>query len=207
MEQTMRYLEAAHPRPHPLLLELEQRSRKDGVPLVPRETGRLLSAVTHAMQASRILEIGTGYGYATLWMALAQPRMGKIWTIDPDSRRTDMAMSYFKRAEEDDYIEVFNTPSLELLENFPHRNLDIAFVDAPIDQYETFLELIFPMLKLSGLLIFNGCLLGGRVADEDDEDAEVVAARAFNELFLEHPDLDATILPVGDGTAIGARKQ
>ncbi|HEY1428612.1 MAG TPA: hypothetical protein VGF18_03500, partial [Candidatus Tumulicola sp.] len=121
--------------------------------------------------------------------------------------RTDVAMSYFKRAEEDDYIEVFNTPSLELLENFPHRNLDIAFIDAPVDQYETFLDLVFPMLKLSGLLIFNGCLLGGRVWDEDDEDDAVIAARAFNDLFLEHPDLDATILPVGDGTAIGARKQ
>jgi predicted O-methyltransferase YrrM len=207
MEQTLRYLEAAHPRPHPLLLELEQRSRKDGVPLVSRETGRLLSMVTHAMQASRILEIGTGYGYATLWMALAQPRMGKIWTIDPDAGRTGVAMSYFKRAGEDDYIEVFNTPSFELLDNFPHRNLDIAFIDAPVDRYDAFLDLLFPMLKLSGLVIFNGCLVDGRVADENDEDAMVVAARAFNERFLQHPDLDAMLLPVGDGTAIGARKQ
>jgi predicted O-methyltransferase YrrM len=207
MEQTMRYVEAVHPHPHPLLLELEQRSRKDGVALVARETGRLLSTVTSAMQASRILEIGTGYGYATLWMALAQPRMGKIWTIDPDTRRTAVAMSYFKRAEEDDYIEIFNTPSLELLENFPHRNLDIAFIDAEIERYDEYLDLVLPMLKLSGLAIFNGTLLGGRVADEDDEQADSIAARSFNEIFLEHPDLDATLLPVGDGIAIGARKQ
>jgi predicted O-methyltransferase YrrM len=63
------------------------------------------------------------------------------------------------------------------------------------------------MLKLSGIAIFNGTLLGGRVGDDDAEDAEVVAARAFNQRFLEHPDLDATLLPVGDGMAIGARKQ
>lgn len=207
MEQTTRYLETAHPRPHPLLLELEQRSRQDGIALVSRETGRLLSTITHAMQASRILEIGTGYGYATLWMALAQPRMGKIWTIDPDTRRTDLALSYFRRAEEDDFIEIFNTPSLELLENFSHRNLDMVFVDAPLDQYDSYLDLIVPMLKLSGLAIFNGCLLGGRVADEDDDAPDVLVARAFNERFLDHPDLDATLLTVGDGTAIGARKQ
>src|SRR5580698_9667637 len=131
MERTMRYIEAVHPHPHPLLLELEQRSRKDGVALMARESGRFLSMVTHAMQASRILEVGTGYGYATLWMALAQPRMGKIWTIDPDTHRTGVAMSYFKRAEEDDFIEIINTPPLELLENFPQRNMDIAFIDAP----------------------------------------------------------------------------
>jgi predicted O-methyltransferase YrrM len=207
MEQTMRYIEAVHPHPHPLLLELEQRSRKDGVALMARESGRLLSMVTHAMQASRILEVGTGYGYATLWMALAQPRMGKIWTIDPDTHRTSVAMSYFKRAEEDDFIEIINTPPLELLENFPQRNMDIAFIDAPVDRYDTFLELVLPMLKLSGVAIFNGTLLGGRAADDDAEGAEVVAARAFNQRFLEHPDLDATLLPVGDGMAIGARKQ
>jgi predicted O-methyltransferase YrrM len=133
--------------------------------------------------------------------------MGRIWTIDPDTHRTSVAMSYFKRAEEDDFIEIINTPPLELLENFPQRNMDIAFIDAPVDRYDTFLELVLPMLKLSGLAIFNGTLLGGRVADDDAEDAQVVAARAFNQRFLEHPDLDATLLPVGDGMAIGARKQ
>src|SRR6185312_370870 len=72
MELDLQNLEAAHPEPHPLLLELEQHGRKDGVPIVPRETGRLLSTVVSAMQANRILEIGTAYGYSTLWMALAQ---------------------------------------------------------------------------------------------------------------------------------------
>ena len=98
--------------------------------IVSRETGRFLSTIVTAMQANRILEVGTGYGYSTLWMALAQPRVGRIWTIDPDAQRTDVARSYFQRAGEDDYIEVFNTPALELLENFPQRNLDIVFVAA-----------------------------------------------------------------------------
>ncbi len=209
MEQTLRYLETAHPPPNPLLLELEQHGRKDGVPVVSRETGRLLSTIVHAMQASRILEIGTGYGCSTLWMALAQPRMGKIWTIEPDARRTDVAMSYFKRAGEDDYIESFNTPTLELLENFHQRNLDIVFIDADPVHYRVYLDLVVPMLKLSGLVIVDDCLLGGRVSAEPgrNEDAELRAMREFNDYFLAHPDLDATILPLGNGTGIAARKR
>ena len=50
------------------------------------------------MQANRILEVGTGYGYSTLWMALAQPSVGRIWTIDPDAQRTEVARAYFHRA-------------------------------------------------------------------------------------------------------------
>lgn len=190
MELDLRYLEKAHPEPHPLLLELEQHGRKDGVPIVPRETGRLLSTLVAAMQANRILEIGTAYGYSTLWMALAQPRMGKIWTIDPDTRRTDVALSYFKRAEEDDFIEIFNTPALELLENFPQRNLDIVFIDADKSEYGQYLDLALPMLKLSGLFVVDDCIEAGpKFAGE----------------FLSHPALNATILPLGNGTGIGAR--
>jgi predicted O-methyltransferase YrrM len=209
MEQILSYLETAHPQPDPLLLELEQHGRKDGVSIVSRETGRLLSTITAAMQANRILEIGTAYGYSTLWMALAQPRMGKIWTIEPDTQRTDVALTYFRRAGEDDYIEIFNTPALELLENFPHRNLDIVFIDANKEEYRDYLDLAIPMLKLSGVVIVDDCLLAGRVAAPPSrhDEPDVVAMREFNEYFLNHPDLDATILPLGSGTGIGARTQ
>jgi predicted O-methyltransferase YrrM len=188
-QERLAELEGFHRPPHPLLIELEQRSARDGVPAISRVTGRLLSTLVVAMQANRILEVGTGYGYSTLWMALAQPNVGRIWTIDPDARRTDLAREYFRRASEDDFIEVFNTPAPELLENFPHRNLDIAFVSANKNEYATYLELVVPMLKLSGLAIFDDCL------DSPE----------FEERFLQHPALDATILPLGIG--IGARHQ
>src|SRR5579863_3751257 len=133
--ESLRELEEIHRPPHPVLIELEQQAARDGVPSVSRVTGRFLSTIVTAMQANRILEVGTGYGYATLWMALAQPAVGRIWTIDSDAHRTDVAREYFRRASEDDYIEVFNTPVTELLENFPHRNLDIVFVAADKPEY------------------------------------------------------------------------
>ena len=209
MDEIRRYLDSAHPEPDALLLELERHARTEGVAVVSRETGRFLSAIVTAMQASRILEVGTGLGYSTLWMARAQPRMGKIWTIDADAHRTDIARSYFRRAGEDDYIEVFNTPALQLLDNFPHRNLDIAVVATDKGEYRHYLDLLLPMLKLSGLLIFDDCLLSGRVARAADngDNATVRAMRDFNARFLTHPALDATILPLGGGTGIGARRQ
>jgi predicted O-methyltransferase YrrM len=205
MDETLRYLETAHPAPHPLLLELEQHGRKDGIPIVSRETGRLLSTIVHMMQANRILEIGTAYGYSTLWMALAQPPVGKIWTIDPDFERTEIARGYFARAGEDDSVEILNTPALELLPTFQQRNLDIVFIDALKTEYRDYLDAVLPMLKLSGVVVVDNCLMDGRVSDESCTDPDVVAMREFNSYFLHHPDLDATILPLGDGTGIGAR--
>ncbi len=105
--------------PYPILLELEQRAHKDGVPIISHETGRFLSTIVTAMQANRILEVGTSYGYSTLSMALAQPRMGRIWTIEREVAHTEVALEYFRRAGEDDCIELFNTPAPALLGIFP----------------------------------------------------------------------------------------
>ena len=201
------YLERAHCPPAPLLLELEQLGRADGIPIVSRETGRLLSTLVHAMQANRILEIGTAYGYSTLWMALALPPAGRIWTIDPDRERTEIANGFFKRAGKDQAIDIINQPALDVLKTFPQRNLDIVFIDAVKLEYKDYLELAVPLLKRSGLVVVDNLLWSGRVAEkpEKKDSAETKALREFNHVFLNHPQLDATIVPLGDGTGIGAR--
>jgi predicted O-methyltransferase YrrM len=181
--------------------------RRDGIPIVSREVGRLLSTLVHAMQANRVLEIGTAYGYSTLWTALALPPAGKIWTIDPDRERTDVARGFIDRAQKTHAVEFINQPAIEVLGAFTQRNLDIIFIDALKEEYEEYLELSIPLLKLSGLVVVDNLLWSGRAAQaEAPDDAEATKAiRAFNKRFLHHPQLDAVILPVGDGTGLGAR--
>src|SRR6185312_10270753 len=102
------YLTRFHREPPAILLELEQQGLKEGIPIVDRASGRLLSTLVHAMMANRVLEIGTAYGYSTLWMALALPPAGHIWTIDPDVERTEIARGYFERAGVGDKIDIIN---------------------------------------------------------------------------------------------------
>lgn len=143
------------------------------------------------MQANRILEVGTAYGGSTLWMAFAMPPAGRIWTIDPDLDRSQVALGFIERAGVRAAIEVINQPALEVLQAFNHRNLDIVFIDADPANYTSYLELCIPMLKRSGLVIVDDLLNP--------------AAERFNRTFLGHADLDATIIPVGKGVGIGAR--
>lgn len=201
------YLKRLHRNPAPLLLELEQHGRSDAIPLVDRETGRFLSTLVHAMQANRILEIGTAYGYSTLWMALAMPPAGHIWTIDPDTERTVVAIEFLRRAGKFDDVSVMNQPALEILPTFPVRNLDIVFIDAVKTEYAEYLELVVPLLKRSGLVIVDKLLWVGKSAAEPEasDSAATTAIREFNKIFLNHPQLDATIVPIGNGIGIGSR--
>lgn len=159
------------------------------------------------MQANRILEIGTAYGYSTLWMALALPPVGRIWTIDPNIERTRIAQSYFERSGKADAIEIINQPALEVLPTFPQRNIDIVFIDAVKTEYGRYLELCVPMLKRSGLVVVDNLLWGGSTAARPSptDSPELRALRAFSKTFINHPELDATIVPIGDGIGIGAR--
>lgn len=201
------YLERIHGEPPALVLELEALGHRHGIPIVSRSTGRLLSTLVHAMQANRILEIGTAYGYSTLWMALALPPAGHIWTIDPDRERTAIATGFLERAGKAGAVEVINQPALEVLPSFPQHNLDIVFIDAVKTEYEDYLELTIPLLKRSGLVIVDNLLWHGQSAAEPSESDsdETRAIRSFNRAFLSDPRLDATVIPLGDGTGIGAR--
>src|SRR5436309_349489 len=115
---------------HEALAAAAQATERGGVTAVSEVVGRLLAVLTSAMQANRILEIGTGYGLATLHMALAQPPAGRLWTFDTDIERTETARRFFDDAGVGDRIEIVNQPALEVLHIFPQRNLDIAFIDA-----------------------------------------------------------------------------
>ncbi len=159
------------------------------------------------MMANRILEIGTAYGYSTLWMALALPPAGHIWTIDPDVERTAVAHAYLERAGVADKVDIINQPALEVLEMWSQRNIDIIFIDAEKTEYPAYLELAIPMLKRSGLVVIDNLLWSGEAGAEPSsrDSADLRAVRDFNKLFLHHPQLDATIVPVGDGIGIGAR--
>jgi predicted O-methyltransferase YrrM len=201
------YLTRLHREPSPLLLECEQQGTYDGIPIVDRAVGQMLSVLVHCMQANRILEIGTAYGYSTLWMATAMPAGGHIWTIDPDAERTRVADGFLDRAGLRDKVEFINQPALEVLPSFWARNLDIVFLDAVKTEYEAYLELCIPMLKRSGLILVDNLLWGGEAAAEPAarDGADVKAIRAFSKTFLNHPQLDATIIPIGDGFGIGAR--
>jgi caffeoyl-CoA O-methyltransferase len=186
------YLARTHHQPLSLLLELEEHGGREGEPIVERETGRLLSTMVHAMQANRILEIGTGLGYSTLWMALALPPAGRIWSIDPNRAYGETARAYCARAGVADAVEMIHQPALEILPSFSPRNLDIIFIDGRKEEYTEYLELSVPLLKRSGLLIMNDLL--HPLVDPDS-----------HRTFLHHPKLDATILPLGKGLGLGAR--
>jgi predicted O-methyltransferase YrrM len=186
------YLAKVHREPPPLLLELEQHARHESYPLIARETGRLLSMLVHAMQANRVLDIGAGVGYATLWITSALPVAGRVWAVEKDREQSDILRTYVDRGGRPEATEIIEQTGFEVLSTFQHRQIDIVFVHDDPALYPKYFESALPLLKRSGLVIFDGLL-----APEPQNE--------FIKTFLHYPELDATILPIGGGIGIGSQ--
>ena len=199
------YLEGIHPPMGPVLEEMLKTGRAEGVPIVQAATGRLLRVLVAAMAPKRVLEIGTAIGFSTLWMAGALPPGGRIDTIDPDRSRTDRARKYWLRAGVTDRVRVVNEPALRVLPRLA-SGIEFAFIDAIKTEYSAYLDALLPKMAPGGMITVDNVLWSGRIAaGEHDENTD--ALRAFNEKFLRHQQLEATIVPVGDGVGIGVLRR
>jgi len=126
---------------------------------------------------------------------------GRIDTIDPDRSRTDRARRYWLRAGVTDRVRVINEPALRVLPRLA-PGIEFAFIDAIKTEYLAYLDALLPKMAPGGMITVDNVLWSGRVAaGVHDEDTD--ALRAFNERFLRHEQLEATVVPVGDGLGIG----
>jgi caffeoyl-CoA O-methyltransferase len=203
-DRDLEYLEAAHPALDGVAAEMVAAGRAEKIPIVQLPVARFLRVLVGALRPARIVEVGTAIGFSTLWMAMALPADGRIDTIDPDRSRTDRARRYWIRAQVGDRIRVINEPALRVLPRLA-AGIDLAFIDAIKTEYSAYLEALLPKMKSGGVILADNLLWSGRIA-AGDHDADTDALRAFNQTFLHHPQLDSTVLPIGDGLGFGVVK-
>jgi predicted O-methyltransferase YrrM len=192
----------------PAFAAIEAAAEPLGIPIVDRHSGRVLSALAGSRR--RIVEVGTAYGYSTLWLALGQPSDGTIVTIDPDRERTDLARGWWREAGVSDEritivtakaLEAFAAPDPALAGPF-----DMAFIDALKPEYDAYLDaLMAGRLAPRALVVADNVLWSGRVSGSrpaKGNDTNTAALRRFCERVLADDRFSATILPVGDGLLI-----
>jgi caffeoyl-CoA O-methyltransferase len=199
-ERDLDYVAAVEPPLGPALEAMLTEGRSEGVPIVSPATGRLLRVLVGAIAPMRVVEIGTAIGFSTLWMASALPAGARIDTIDPDRSRTDRARRFWTRAGVTDKVRVINEPALRVIPRLA-SGIDFAFIDALKPEYSAYLDALLPKMRPGGMITVDNLLWSGRIA-AGDHDENTDALRAFNERFVRHPQLEATIVPVGDGLGV-----
>ena len=191
------YLDQLLPQSDPLLAEMEAYAAQHRVPIADREVARFLEITARSSSARKALEIGMAIGYSVVHLVRGMGEQGAIVTIEPNEEMIRAASGFLKRAGVLDRVKIERGKALEVMPTL-EETFDLLFIDAVKEEYSQYLDLGLPRLRTGGVVIVDNLLWGGKVAGNDKE-SSTVALREFNRYFLNHPQLLAEVLPVGDG--------
>ena len=191
------YLDQLHRQNDPLLAEMEAYAAEHRVPIADREVAWFIEITARATGARKALEIGMAIGYSVVHLARGMGEQGLVVTIEPSDEMIQASTGYLERAGLLDRVRIERGKALDVMPNL-NETFDLLFIDALKEEYSQYLDLGLPRLRSGGVVIVDNLLWGGRVAG-DDKESSTVALREFNPYFINHPQLKAAVLSVGDG--------
>ena len=191
------YLDQLLSQNDPLLAEMEAYAAEHRVPIADREVARFLEITARITGARKALEIGMAIGYSVVHLVRGMGQGGLLVTIEPSEEMIQRATGYLERAGLLDRVRIERGKALDVMPNLD-ETFDLLFIDALKEEYSQYLDLGLPRLRTGGVVIVDNLLWGGKVAG-DDAEPSTVALREFNPYFINHPQLLAELLSVGDG--------
>ena len=190
------YLDKLLPASDELLLEMESYAAEHRVPIADREVSLFLEITARAIKATRALECGMAIGYSVIHLLRGMDDDGRVITIDPSDEMIKLADGYLRRAGLRERAQIEKGYALEVIPRL-NETFDLLFIDAVKEEYRGYLDLALPKLRSGGVVICDNLLWGGQASTE--------ALREFNKYFVNHPQLRAEVLAVGDGLGYGVK--
>jgi predicted O-methyltransferase YrrM len=197
----------------PVLSAALEASDAAGLPriAVSFQQGKFLCLLAAAMQARRILEIGTLGGFSTIWLARGAGLQGRVVTLEYEPKHAEVARANLQRAGVGDRVQVVVGAALDTLPTLADGPFDLIFIDADKENNVAYLQWAVKLARPGAVILVDNVIRDGRILSESD-DPRVAATRKTLQLMGEHPRLDtAAIQTVGvkgwDGFALASVRQ
>ena len=160
-----------------------------------------LHLIIKVSKIKSVLEIGTFTGLSTLSIALALPDNGNLIALDRNESTNNVAMDFFKKANQEKKIKTIIKPALDSLNELKKNNkiFDMVFIDADKENYKNYYNHSLDLINKDGLIIVDNVLWHGEVVDKTKNDKLTNAIRDFNFYVKNDKKTEQIILPLGDG--------
>jgi predicted O-methyltransferase YrrM len=181
---------------------------KQGMQLASEE-GKLLSILLCIHKAKHALEIGTFVGYSCCWIATSLPQDGSVITIEVDKKYFEIANRNFNGKSFVKKITTVNADAITYLKSLKlNYELDAVFIDGKKDEYPEYLKLLYPLVKIGGLIIADNTFLFGDIYKYDrgkSSKKRWEGMRKFNEDISDATKYKSLILPTKDGLTVAIK--
>jgi predicted O-methyltransferase YrrM len=163
---------------------------------VGEKAAHLLHALIVGRGATQILELGTSYGYSTLFLAdAARETGGRVVSIDVARDKQDFARGELADAGLDGFVEFRTGDALELLRQAPGL-WDFVLLDIWKDVYVPAFQLLRGKLADNAIIAADN-MLQPEMARPDAEKYRAAVRAA--------PEFQSVLLPIGQGIELSCR--
>ena len=189
----------------PVLLEMEALAEEKSFPIIGRLCGRSLEVLARSINARRVFELGSGFGFSAYWFSRATGPGGEIHLTDMDPNNEKLALDFLGRAGLADPIEYHVSDALEAL-NATDGEFDVVYCDIDKDGYPDAWRAGRERVRVGGYYICDNMLWSGRVAAPASEhDGWTRAIDETNRLIAADDRFRSTIIPTRDGVVAALR--
>jgi len=180
----------------PSLSAALEASNAAGLPqiAVSMQQGKFLSLLAGAIQARRILEIGTLGGFSTIWLARGAGPQGRVVTLEYAPKHAEVARGNLERAGVADRVEVIVGAALDTLPTVDGGPFDLVFIDADKENNVEYLEWAVRLARPGAVIVVDNVIRDGRILQADSGDARIEASRKTLQVMGEHPRLDTAVI-------------
>ena len=164
--------------------------RDDFLLPVGEEVARFLRALIIARGAKVIVELGTSYGYSTLFLAdAARQTGGKVHSFELAADKQDYARAQLAEAGLADHVEWHLGDAVALIDHIAD-GVEFVLIDLWKDLYIPCFEKLYPKLAENGVIAADNML--EPAMSRPDAEAYRAAVGACG-------DLQSVLLPIGSG--------
>lgn len=154
------------------------------------DVGRLLHALCIGRGAQRILELGTSYGYSTLFLADAARRTGgRVYTMDLSANKQAYARQQLQEAGLGLQVEWLLGDAIQQLKSLDGP-FDLVLLDLWKDKYVACFELFYDKLAPNAIVVADNMLL---------PETHRRYAEAYRSAVKAKGNLQSMLLPIGNG--------
>jgi predicted O-methyltransferase YrrM len=156
-------------------------------------TGQLLNILAKSIKAKTILELGTSFGYSTIWLAeAARATGGRLITLDKAANKQNYARTMLMRAGLASHVEFRLGDALDTIHALKGP-FDLVLVDLWKEVYVDAFDLFYPKLSPGALVAADNMILPENYRED---------ALRYRKHVRSKPKIDSVLIPVGSGVEL-----
>jgi len=163
-----------------------------------RKVGALLAALCASKPGGLFLELGTGCGLSTAWMAKGMDAASRLVTVDNDAQVLKIAKAHL---ETDERITFLCKQGEEVIDSMEKGSVDLIFADTWPGKYHH-LEEALSLLNVGGIYVIDDMLPQENWPENHTEKVE-----ALLEHLKHRDDFDAVQLDWATGVVIATKNK